>query len=459
MSPTTAARLTRDDLLRTYATYGRSRARWLLGGEFERHLLGPDGLPAPYDGPDGVRALLQRFVADGWIPTREGAAPIKLEREVRQPGVPGTGAAITLEPGGQFELSGSPYATVAEVVAEAEAFVRQTDAYLADTPYRQVALGYTPFARIEDVPWVPKGRYAIMREHMAAVGTHGHHMMKGTAATQASFDFSDEADCARKMRIGITLAPLVTAMFANSPLTRGRPNGWQSFRGFVWTRTDPARTGFPDAAASFSFERWVDYLLDVPMMFTKVDGRWEPAHGRSFRHWMEHGDAQGRFPTMADWDLHQTSVFPEVRVKHQIEVRMGDCVPVRLSAAFCALFEGLFYCDVSLQQAMGVAARFERYGTKQERFLVACREGLRGVVGGRPLAAWAEELVDAASGGLCRCASAGRPGFAGGESRWLAPLVDLVEHAETPASRLLAALGDEITPDRVRALTHPLAGA
>jgi glutamate--cysteine ligase len=443
-------RLTRDDLLRTYATYGRSRQRWLLGGEFERHLLGPDGRPAPYDGPDGVRSLLQRFIAAGWKPTREGAAPIKLERDPQaRPGQKGLGAAITLEPGAQFELSGSPYDDVAGVVAEAEDFVRLTDAFLAGTPYRQVALGYTPFARIDTIPWVPKGRYGVMRHHMSAVGTHGHYMMKGTAATQASFDFSDEADCARKTRIGIVLAPIVTAMFANSPLTEGRPNGWQSFRGFVWTRTDPARTGFPDAAASFSFERWVDYLLDVPMMFTKVGGKWAPAHGRSFRSWMERGDDEGRFPTVADWDLHQTSVFPEVRVKHQIEVRMGDCVSVPLAAAFCALFEGLFYCDVSLQRALGVATRFERFGTRQERFLTACRHGLRGVVGGRPLAAWAEEVVDAACRGLDRCAQT--------ETRWLDPLVDLVEHAETPADRLLTALGGDITPDRVRALTHPLA--
>ncbi len=432
--------LTRDTILAEYATYGRPRARWKIGAELERHLLDATGRPAPYFGHHGIGELLQRFIADGWVPSREGPHPIALTRD---------GASITLEPGGQFELSGAAWWDVRGIVAEAEAFSDALDGHLADGPFRQVALGYTPVARIEDVPWVPKGRYAVMRAHMQRVGTHGHHMMKGTCATQASFDFSDEADAARKTELAIAVAPLVTAMFANSPLTRGRPNGWQSFRGHVWTRTDAARTGFPPALATFTYERWVDYLLDVPMMFTKTGGRWAAAEGLTFRRWLTpEGSAQaGRAPTWADWDLHLTSVFPEVRVKKQIEVRMADCVPLPFVAAFCALFEGLFYCPISLDAGRGIAQRLQRYSTREARFSVACRDGLRGVVGGRPLAAWAEELVDAAASGLARC----RPE----DAAFLAPLAEAVARAETPADRVLAAARSAEDFRALRVSMHP----
>jgi len=429
---------TEDALLEEYASYGRPRARWKVGAELERHLLDPGGRPAPYFGTHGIAELLHHLMADGWTPQREGPHVIALLRH---------GASVTLEPGAQLELSGAPWADVQGVMTEARTFSRELDAHLAAGPYRQVALGYTPFADIRDIRFVPKGRYAIMREHMARVDTHGHHMMKGTAATQASYDFSDEADAARKTGLAIALAPLITAMFANSPLTRGRPNGWKSFRGYVWTHTDAARTGFPEALSRFSYAAWLDYLLDVPMMFTKTGGHWASAQGLTFRQWMRDPGRVGRAPTWADWDLHLTSVFPEVRVKKQIEVRMADCVPLPLVGAFVALFEGLFYCGISLDAAWGVARRFERFGTRDERFLIACRHGLQGTIGGYPLVHWAEQVVQAAHDGLTRCRPEDAP--------LLAPLFDLVSSAQTPADRLLAALDGDLAPDRVRSLTHP----
>lgn len=432
--------LSEDALLDVYASYGRPRARWKVGAELERHLLDAAGRPAPYFGTHGVAELLHRLLADRWIPQREGPHVIALLRD---------GASVTLEPGAQVELSGAPFADVQGVVTEATAFNHRLDELLADGPYRQVALGYTPFSDIRDIPWVPKGRYAVMREHMARVGTHGHHMMKGTAATQASYDFSDEADAGRKTGLAIALAPLITAMFANSPLTRGRPNGWKSFRGYIWTQTDAARTGFPPALSRFTYADWLDYLLDVPMMFTKTGGRWASAGGLTFRQWMRDPARVGRAPGWADWDLHLTSVFPEVRVKKQIEVRMADCVPMPLVGAFVALFEGLFYCPSSLDAAWGVARRFERFGTREARFLTACRHGLQGTIGGHRLVAWAEPVLEIARDGLARC----RPG----DAALLDPLFDLVSTGDTPADRLLRALGDDITPDRLAALTHPQA--
>lgn len=415
------ARLSRDSLLATVHAYGRHQGGHLVGAEFERHLLDEHGRPAPYFGPYGVQWLLEQLVVRGWRPHREGPYPIALELG---------GAHVTLEPGGQFELSDRPFETVAEVRDSATAFSRLIEEILAPTPYRQAALGFTPVARIADIPWVPKGRYVQMRQHMAASGKLGHHMMKGTAATQASFDFSTEADAARKLRIGSLLAPLITGMFANSPFTEGRPNGFKSFRGVIWTETDPARTGFPLAADDFTWEGWVDYLLEVPMMFIKLGGVWQSGRGATFRQWMTDG-IEGTFPDADAWELHMTSVFPEVRIKRQIEVRSADCVALPMATAFTALIKGLFYCPAASRGALALSRRFSRYGTKRERFLVASRTGLGGTVGGQRLASWAEELVDIARVGLHNCTP--------GDVPLLDPLLDHVEHGECPADRLLAA--------------------
>ena len=430
-------RLDRDHLVEQMRRYGKPRTAWLTGIELERHLLDPGGQPATYDAEGGVRWLLTQLQADGWKPKFEGDNLIALTQGL---------ASVTLEPGGQFELSGNPFARLEDIAAETTAFTRRVAELLEGTPYRQLMMGLTPLADVHHIGWMPKGRYVIMREHMAQSGPLGHHMMKGTAATQASYDYSDEADAAAKVQLAIRVAPLVTAMFANSPLEQGRPTGFKSYRGFIWTRTDPARTGFPAAATAFSFGAWVDYLLDAPMMFTHVGGAWQAAHGRTFRAWMTEGDAEGRFPTEADWDLHQTSVFPEVRVKHLIEVRMADCVPGDDVIALAALFKGLLYGAATSPAALDLADRFTHHGTQNERFLLACKDGLAGDHAGRPFAAWAEELVDVARSGL--------EAFAPGEGRWLDGLAARVAAGETLADRVLSAGPDAWTRDGLRGLLN-----
>ncbi len=419
--------MTRDGLIQAYETYGKPDEQWRVGAEFERHLLGPDGMPLPYYGEPGVRWLMMRFVDRGWEPDMEGDHPIALSKE---------GARITLEPGAQFELSGAPWDDVSGVDTELARFNAEVDELLAGTGYRQVALGYTPFAAIPDISWVPKGRYSVMRDHLIKTGKLAHHMMKGTCATQASYDFRDEADCARKVRLATRLGPLTTALFANSPIAEGKPTGWASFRGHIWTQTDPRRTGFPEAATDFTYEKWVDYLIDVPMMFIKRDGTYKWANGRTFRDWMlDHDDP----PDEHDWDLHLTSVFPEVRIKQTIEVRGADCVPRPLAMAFTALFEGLFYCGQARDEADALSDRFVAAGDKDERFDIACRHGLKGEIGGQSVTRWAEELLDIAGASLDRC----RPG----DRKWLAPLVTLVERGETPADEVLRAFEEDPTPD------------
>jgi glutamate--cysteine ligase len=426
-----ADRLTRDQLVAAFHSYGCARSRWLVGIELERHLLSPNGYPVPYHGQRGVRHLLEGFIARGWKPYFEDEYPIAAFRD---------GASITLEPGSQYELSTAPFTTAREAGLQAAQFIAELETVIGDAAITPVALGYTPFAPMEDIPWVPKGRYVVMREYLAKTGSLAHAMMKGTCATQASYDFADEADCARKVQLGTLLGPLTTAMFANSPLSEGRLNGWNSYRGHIWTQTDPRRTGFPESAEHFSFERWVDYLLDVPMMFLQIDGAWRPAEGRSFRHWMEQG-FEGIFPTEADWDLHLTSVFPEVRVKRLIEVRGADCVPHDLAIAFAAYFRGLFYDDTALDRATEQARAFAAHGTTAERFETACRDGLAGTIGGRRMSAWAEDLVELALGALQRLGD--------GDDATLRPLVDLIAGGESPAQRVIRAFQRDGSPGAV----------
>lgn len=417
--------LTRDDLLADLHNAGKPTERWRVGAEFERHLLMPNGHPLPYFGDHGVRWLLESLVDHGYELYFEGDNPIAAHRDEHW---------VTLEPGSQFELSGSATGELQPVFDEARAFEELTDSLLADSGTKQVALGYTPYAAIEDVPWTPKGRYVLMRAHLAKTGALAHRMMKGTCAVQASYDFADEQDCARKVRLATALGPLTTAMFANSPYKEGGLAGFTSYRGHIWTQTDPARAGMPDAAALFDFEKWVDYLLHVPMMFKKQGDAWVDAHGQTFAEWM----ASSEPPTWEDWELHLTSVFPEVRVKRTIEVRGADCVPLPLAMSFVALFKGLFYCQLAQEQAMGLAERFVAHGTKDERFDIACRGGLEGVVGGQPLAAWADELVDLCDQALGRCAPSDRP--------WLRPLMDQIATGKSPAGTLLDTLGPTPEP-------------
>ena len=423
----------RDDLLASFYEAAKPKDAWRVGIELERHLLQPDGSPLPYAGERGVADLIGRFVAEGWSPYFEDGNLVSAKNA--------DGGWITLEPGNQFEYSGPPFKRLAAMADDARRFTDRLDVHLEGSDTVQVALGYTPFTPVDAITWVPKGRYVVMREHLARTGELAHDMMKATCAFQASFDFSDEADAAAKVGLGTRLGPLTTAMLANSPIRHGAPSGFVSFRGHVWTQTDPARTGFPEAAAAFRFERWLDYLLDVPMMFHKDDRGWRAARGATFRDWMRDG-IEGRFPTLADWELHQTSVFPELRVKKYIEVRGADCVQLDLGVAFSAWLVGIFYDDEARGLASEVAARFASFGSPAERFEIAVRGGLVGEVGGRRLSAWAEELVDIGAAGLQRWAPSDRP--------LIEPLIAQVATGESPGHAALRAFQADPTPAGVR---------
>lgn len=428
-------RLTVADLTATYQGYGTPRARWLVGGEYERAVVRADGRAVGYFDDDGIRWVLDRLAErTGWAPYREGEHVIALE---------GEGASITLEPGGQVELSGAPFARLADLAAEVRRNRDHLIALSEGHDHRWIACGLTPFARIDDIPWVPKGRYAVMREYLPRHGPLAHWMMKGTCSVQANYDYADEADCARKFRVAHAFGPLTTAIFANSPIAEGRETDFLSYRGFVWTRTDPARTGFPAAVrAGYTHARWVDYLLDTPMMFIKPAGRWQPANGATFRQWMQEG-LDGVFPTMDDWALHQTSVFPEVRVKRTIEIRGADAVDVDLAVAFCALWAGLLYGPGALPAALELADRYTQGDDDHAaRHLEGARLGLRARFGGRPAGEWADELAAIAVQGLREI---------GEDAALVAPLLARIAARRSPGEDLRDAFRRDPSPASVLA--------
>mgnify|MGYP001208646405 CR=1 FL=1 len=427
-------RLNRTHLIDRFHSYGCPRHEWRVGGEFERAVVRPDGRPIEFNEPDGVQWILNQLATDdSWEPVHEGDHLIALHRN--------DGSNITLEPGGQVELSGAPHRTLSALAEEMMSNRNRLLEISASKDQVWIAAGLTPIAPIASIPWVPKGRYAIMRRYLPARGDLAAHMMKGTCSVQANYDFSGEADCARKVRLSAGLAPLTTALFANSPLMENKPSGFKSFRGHIWTRTDPDRTGFPPGLrADYSHERWVDYLLDSPMMFRVEGSDWVPAHGTPFKVFMTDG-IDGHYPTWADWDLHQTSVFPEVRIKRTIEIRGADCVGHDMALAFCALFTGMLYCRIALDEGIALVKELEQYGTHAERFELACRDGLSALVGGRSLADWACDLGEIAERGLKACLPE--------DTEKIAPLLERIEAGRSPADDILDAWHADPSPENI----------
>jgi glutamate--cysteine ligase len=430
-----APRLTRDRLVEIFSTYGRPRDTWLIGGEFERAVVRGDGSPVRYDDPDGIRWILEQLQArqPGWSPVIEEGHLIALLRP--------DGSSITLEPGGQVELSGAPHETLTALADEMRDNRNMLLELAEGRDLHWIACGVTPVASVDAVSWMPKGRYAIMRDYLPKKGDLALNMMKTTTSVQCNYDFLDEADCAQKVRLCAGLSSLITAMFSNSPLVENRPSGFKSYRGHIWTRTDPDRCGFPPGLRdAYSHARWVDYLLDVPMMFHKVRGRWVPVGDLTFRQFLERG-FDGTWPTLDDWDRHMTAVFPEVRIKRTIEVRGADCVGHELALAFCAFFTGLLYCNAATDEALQLVAELEGHGTHRSRFDTACRDGLEGSIGGRSVADWARDLADIGHRGLTRCLPPDAP--------LLEPLLSLVEDGVSPADLLLAAWERDPSPAAV----------
>jgi glutamate--cysteine ligase len=425
-------RLNRDDLVAAFEGYGRPAATWRVGGEFERVLIRRDGRPVGYDDHHGIRELLEAMSTRGWAPRIEGSKTIGLQMGC---------AAVSLEPGGQVELSTRPWDRLEGLDTEMRLFQDTLAEVSEGWDLVPLAIGLTPFARIAEIPWVPKSRYDVMKVYLEKRGDLAHHMMKGTCSVQASFDYANEAGCAARVALAGGIAPLILAMSANSPLCEGRDTGFASFRSVIWTRTDPDRTGLPaPLREAYSHERWVDWLLDRPMMFVFESQGYLPVGGLTFRTFMERG-FDGRFPTMKDWEVHQTCVFPVVRVKRVVEVRSADCVGPALAVGLVAMLAGLMYGDGACAEANSLVDELAVKSTFEERMDVAARLGLAGRAGDRSLADWSRDLLRIAQKGLAN--------WQPSALRFLEPLRAFVEEGRSPSERIVEAFRRDPSPDSV----------
>lgn len=431
----TDAPLTRADLIHGLDKGMKPRAQWRIGAEHEKFGFDRSTLRRPdYDGPSGIKAMLEGLTRFGWSEVYEGDHVIALERTTPE----GLTSSISLEPGGQFELSGAPLADVHEICDETGRHLMEVKQVADQLDLGFLGVGFDPMWTRADVPVMPKGRYDIMRAYMPKKGSLGLDMMLRTCTIQSNLDFESEADMVRKFRTSLALQPIATALFANSPFTEGRPNGFLSARANVWTDTDPDRTGMLDFVFQdgFGFERYVDYALDVPMYFAKRDGRYVDLSGRSFRQFMERGldDLPGDRPTRKDWADHLTTLFPEVRLKQYLEMRGADGGPWSRICALQALWVGVLYDDAALTAAWDLCKGWDIQDHERLRRDVT-RLGLKAEVAGRSVRDVAVDMVAIARQGL-----KSRARFSGGmvdERGYLAELEDIADSGVTPAERLL----------------------
>jgi glutamate--cysteine ligase len=415
------------DLAAWFRAHERPASQWKVGIEHEKiPLLAGTTDPVPYEGPRGIAAVLRAFGRYGYEPFEEDGRVIASQHG---------GLTVSIEPGGQLELSGRPFRDVHVVAAELDRHLAKCRAIAAELGLELLAVGYRPWGTAGGVPWMPKSRYLVMRPFLAARGRLAPDMMAMTGSTQASFDFSSERDMAEKLRVALAAQPAVTALYANSPIVAGRDSGFQSYRAEVWREVDPARCGIPAVAFEPGFEedayrRYAEWALDVPMIFLRRDGKYLETGGRPFRRFLAEG-LEGHAARMSDWEDHLSALFPDVRVKGVVEVRGADACDAALVKALAALWKGILYSRESRDWALDLVRGFT-LAQRQEMAAAAARDGLRArTPDGRTLREVARGLVDAAELGLCRQNACGEGGQ--DERVWLRPLAERVASGRSPA--------------------------
>ena len=419
---------------------------WRIGTEHEKFGYDLRTLsPLPYDGPCSIRAMLEGLRdAFGWAPVMEAGHLIGLQKD---------GANVSLEPGGQLELSGAILQTIHETCDEVNVHLKEVKTIADRIGAGFIGLGAAPLWPAPQMPVMPKGRYALMTRYMGQVGSHGTQMMYRTCTVQVNLDFESEADMVAKFRTSLALQPVATALFANSPFFDGKPNGWQSWRARIWRDTDAARTGMLPFVfePGMGFQRYVDYALDVPMYFVYRDGRYVDALGQSFRDFLDGRlpALPGEKPTLSDWADHLTTIFPEVRIKKFMEMRGADGGPWRRLCALPALWVGLLYHAPSLAAAWDLCKDW----TAEERDQLrhdAAKHGLRAELRGRSLRDIARDLLAIAQEGLRARAHPGAGGSIPDETHFLNALHETVETGQTPSDELLARYHGEWQGDLTR---------
>ena len=424
-----------DELLAHFHRGAKGSDSLRIGLEHEKigMALGRDGSvrPLPYAAEPGepqIRTLLEGLQGHGWQPIDEHGAVIALKRNM---------ASVTLEPGGQFELSGPPVRDELEAVADLDAHLAELLPLAEKAGIAFIGCGFRPLGTWAEIPWVPKGRYVIMRDYLPTRGQLGVEMMKRTATVQANLDYTSEEDAILKMRVGLGVGPLVTAIYAASPLRDGQPCGYKSFRASCWLDTDPDRCGilpfmFREGA---SFRDYAEWALDVPMFFVYRNKRYTPAGGMTFRAFLRDG-FQGEQATLADWELHLSTLFPEARLKQYVELRSADAGPLSYIRALPALWRGLFYSQPALEAAWDLVKHLdtdEREKLRREVPRQGMATQLRTPGGGQQeLGAACAELLSIAQEGLRALGSSGGV-------KLLEPLVEAVKDRRCPADDVLAA--------------------
>ena len=413
---------------------------WRIGTEHEKFGFRLDDLrPPEFDGERGIEALLKGLTRFGWEAIEEKERVIALSKD---------GASVTLEPAGQLELSGAPLEDIHQTCVELGTHLNEVRVVADELQLGFLGMGFQPKWQRDEMPWMPKGRYKIMRSYMPKVGQLGLDMMTRTCTVQVNLDYATEADMAKKFRVSLALQPVATALFADSPFTEGQPNGYLSYRSHIWTDTDPDRTGMLDFVFDdgFGYERYVDYILDVPMYFSYRDGVYHDASGKSFRKFLrgELDVLPGALPTLRDWSDHLTTAFPEVRLKKFLEMRGADGGPWNRLCALPAFWVGLLYDDAALDAAWDLVKDF----TMEERH--ALRDGvpkqaLKLPFRGATVRELAIEALKISAAGLRRRARTNANGT--DESRFLESLIEIAEANQTAAERKLALFHGEWNGD------------
>ena len=427
-----AAPITRREQLVAVPESGeKGRAAWRIGTEHEKFGFQMEDLrPPPFDGERGIEAVLKGLTRYDWTEVQENGRTIALSRN---------GASVSLEPAGQLELSGAPLENIHQTCSEVGNHLFELKTVADELRLGFLGMGFQPKWKRGDMPWMPKGRYSIMRAYMPKVGDLGLDMMTRTCTVQVNLDYASEADMVKKFRVALALQPVATALFADSPFTEGRPNGFLSYRSHIWTDTDPDRTGMLDFVFEdgFGYERWVDYILDVPMYFVQRGDRYVDASGQSFRDFLEGRlpALPGELPTLKDWVDHMTTAFPEVRLKTFLEMRGADGGPWNRLCALSAFWVGLLYDDAALDAAWDLVKDF----TLEERN--ALRDGVPKHALGLPFRGGkvqdlAISALQISAAGLARRNALNDQGS--NEVRFLEPLIEFAESGETPAERKLA---------------------
>jgi len=428
--------LTEAELAGWFAAGCKPREQWRIGTEHEKIGFCLDTLkPIPYEGERSIHKLLTMLEGLGWRAVIEDGHPIALVQG---------GASITLEPGGQLELSGAPLASIHDTCIETTEHLRLLKQITEELRIGFLGLGFQPKWRRDDIPWMPKERYMVMRRYMPQVGGKGLDMMLRTATVQANLDFGSEVDMARKMRIGLCLQPLVTALYAASPFVDGKPTGLLSNRAACWLDTDPARTGIPACAFAddFGFTAYTEWALDAPMYFIQRHGHYVDCSGESFRAFLNGKLPQlpGELPTMADWELHLSTLFPDVRLKQYLEMRGADAGPWPWICSLPALWKGLLYDEQSLADTWGLVADWshdEVVALRREVPKTALATPFRDTT----VLALCHEILEIAKGGLDRLDIRNPDNET--EARFLAPLQHAVANRRTQAERWLDAYHHE----------------